>query len=264
MKNQVINYIIPKSTNILNLHIEKRFISENFENHFHDFYEIEFILSGKCVHYINGVPFESGPDSIIFLTPTDMHSVVITEPITALNLAFDATCIDSDIQAFCNANMYSHYIPNTYVNLLYEEFNTEFKHNLLLQKYLLNCLLIQISRYSEKTDIPLNTDNLSIKIAKYLKTHYKESITMSKLSKTFGYTPNYISNQFHKNIGKTVKQFIIDIRLEQSAKSLLTTSYSVTEICYNNGFSSLSNFLRSFKSKYGTTPTLYRKKLMIQ
>ena len=240
MKNKIIKKVTPENQiNSLNFSFTRRTVLEDYEIHFHDFYEIEFIISGKCIQYINGEPIECKPNSIIFLTPTDMHSATV-----------------------CDKSMYCHNISDTFISLLYDEYNSDLEYNLLLQKHLLNCLIAQIVRHAIICDKAIN-NNIPLEIAKYIQMNYNKSITLDVLSASFGYTPNYLSNQFHKTIGKTIKQFILDTRLDHAAKFLLTTTNSVTDICFASGFTSLSNFLRAFKSKYNQSPNSYRKNPII-
>ena len=263
MKNKIIKKVTPENQiNSLNFSFTRRTVLEDYEIHFHDFYEIEFIISGKCIQYINGEPIECKPNSIIFLTPTDMHSATVIEPIELINLNFDTNHIDSDLRLLCDKSMYCHNISDTFISLLYDEYNSDLEYNLLLQKHLLNCLIAQIVRHAIICDKAINK-NIPLEIAKYIQMNYNKSITLDVLSASFGYTPNYLSNQFHKTIGKTIKQFILDTRLDHAAKFLLTTTNSVTDICFASGFTSLSNFLRAFKSKYNQSPNSYRKNPII-
>lgn len=258
MKTKVIKKVIPEiDTNNLNISIVKRSVNENYELHFHELYEIEFIVSGRCVQYINNNPIECKPKSIIYITPMDMHSMTIIEPVQIINLNFGIDCIDFELQKLCDKCMYSHNLSDAYINLLCDEFDTTLEYNLLFQKHLLNCLIAQIIRHARICP-KYNNRNIAYEISRYIQTHYNESITLGILSGAYGYTPNYLSNQFHKTIGKTIKQFILDTRLEHAAKLLLTTTHSVTDICYASGFTSLSNFLRTFKSKYNQSPNSYR------
>lgn len=259
MKNKTINKAVPQNEiNSLNFSFIKRTVLDDYEIHFHDFYEIEFIISGRCIQYINGEPIECFPNSIVFLTPTDMHSTKIIEPVELINLNFDITHIDADLRFLCDNSMYSHNLSDTIITLLYDEYNSKLEYSLLIQKHLLNCLIAQIIRCSSVCHKSYR-NNLSLELARYIQTHYTQNISLNLLSQTFGYTPNYLSNQFHATTGKTIKEFIINARLEHAAKALLTTSSSVTDICFTSGFTSLSNFLRAFKLKYNLSPNLYRK-----
>ena len=146
------------------------------------------------------------------------------------------------------------------MSLLLNEYNSDLDFNLILEKMLLNCIIAEIFRYANVI-IPQKTNNVVLDIARYIKLNFNTNITLQSLSNIFGYTPNYLSSQFHKNMGKTIKQFLSDVRLEHAAKTLLTSTDSVTDVCFASGFTSLAHFLRVFKSKYKQSPGSYRKNI---
>lgn len=194
------------------------------------------------------------------MTPMDLHAVTIIEPTEIINLNFEASLIDSELSTFCDKSMYSHNISDTFMSLLLNEYNSDLDFNLILEKMLLNCIIAEIFRY-ENVIIPQKTNNVVLDIARYIKLNFNTNITLQSLSNIFGYTPNYLSSQFHKNMGKTIKQFLSDVRLEHAAKTLLTSTDSVTDVCFASGFTSLAHFLRVFKSKYKQSPGSYRKNI---
>jgi len=57
--------------------------------------------------------------------------------------------------------------------------------------------------------------------------------------------------------GKTIIEFITNIRLKQSIKLMEMQKYSLTEIAYMVGFTSLSYFTKCFKKQYGKPPSKY-------
>ncbi len=253
-------YFLENEADNTHLAIFERKKVENYHAHFHDFYEIEFIVSGRCIHYINGEPVECTANSIVFLTPMDLHRIEYPEPTELVTINFDIDWISPELRQFCANSMYSHNTKDIYIKLLIEEYKLQREYNLILERNLLNCLitefLINAMAVGSKKQ-----DDVSFKIARYIQNNYKNNITLEIISKKFGYTPNYISSKFHKAIGKTIKRFIIDVRLEAAQRLLLTTDSSVTTICFCVGFTSLAHFLRTFKEKYGKSPNAYRKSL---
>lgn len=242
-----------------NFVISHRHLTKDYFLHFHDFYELEYVISGKAVHYINGEAIECAANSIVFLTPLDLHRISITEPVEFININFEPSFIESELSSLFEKGMYCHNIEDTYINLIFKEFNSNLEYNLSLVKLLLNCLICEISR-DANVAIPQSSSNVSIEIARYIKANYTTNITLDLLSEKFGYTPNYLSSQFHKSIGITIKQFLNDTRLENAAKSLLTTTQPITDICFQSGYTSLAHFLRAFKAKYNESPGSYRRK----
>jgi len=70
-------------------------------------------------------------------------------------------------------------------------------------------------------------------------------------------------SQLHRKIklktGKSVSQFIRDVRLEEAIKLLKSDSETVSEIAYKVGFSSSTYFNRCFRQVYGIAPGEVRK-----
>ena len=97
------------------------------------------------------------------------------------------------------------------------------------------------------------------KICEYVNTHYKNNIHLEDLANLVGMTPESLSRFFKIRSGKTISEYIIDIRLGYAARLLADTTNSVAEICYDCGFNNLSNFNRTFKKKKGCTPKEFRE-----
>ncbi len=98
-----------------------------------------------------------------------------------------------------------------------------------------------------------------LKIRQYINTHYKEPIRLEELAELVGMTPVALSRFFKIRSGKTISDYLIDIRLGFAARLLADTTNSISEICYDCGFNNLSNFNRIFKKKKGCTPKEFRE-----
>ena len=73
-------------------------------------------------------------------------------------------------------------------------------------------------------------------------------------------SPSHLSRLFHKSTGMTYQEYVTRFRLEHACKLLTTTNRPVTEIAFDSGFQSISQFHRSFKANYGERPLEYRLK----
>lgn len=106
------------------------------------------------------------------------------------------------------------------------------------------------------------------KVEMYINKHFKEEIRLAELAKLSDMSIGSFSKFFKKRTGKTLSEYLINIRLGYAARQLVESTMSVAEICYDSGFNNLSNFNRIFKKRKGISPkqfrmTFYKKKRII-
>ena len=99
-----------------------------------------------------------------------------------------------------------------------------------------------------------------LKVKDYINTHINDELRLEQLANLVGMTPTAFSRFFKLRTGKTFSEYIIDIRLGHAARLLLDTTDSVSEICWDCGFNTLSNFNRLFRKRKGCSPTEFREK----
>lgn len=87
---------------------------------------------------------------------------------------------------------------------------------------------------------------------------YSESISLVRLAGSASCSVAYLSRSFKNAVGISVYRYLTEFRLKK-ARKLLMEGASVTEVCYAVGFTDTSNFIRTFKEKYGITPYKFSK-----
>lgn len=102
---------------------------------------------------------------------------------------------------------------------------------------------------------------LHIKIADYIKEHLSETITVDDLCNEFN-VPRYILYKMFKTENNcSIKQYILDKKLQAALDLLKNTDMSVGNIAIQVGFSDYNYFIQFFKSRMnGITPYQYRVK----
>ena len=96
------------------------------------------------------------------------------------------------------------------------------------------------------------------KVKAYIDENYSKSLTLSGLSDLVGMSPVAFSRFFRQRTGRTLTDYIVDIRLGYAARMLVDSTKNISEICYECGFNNLSNFNRTFKAKRNYTPRGFR------
>lgn len=96
-------------------------------------------------------------------------------------------------------------------------------------------------------------------IRKYIRQHLDCDLSVTEIAEYVGMNPEYLTKLFKKNTGYTLKEYIINEKMESAKLLLATTSLPVTLISSHVGYGNYSNFTRSFKQLVGCTPMEYRK-----
>lgn len=87
----------------------------------------------------------------------------------------------------------------------------------------------------------------------------REDLRIELIAEQLGFTPRAFSRKFKKVSGRTPSEFIKEVRFEQAARLLKTTTLTVQEVMYRVGISNKSYFYREFQLKYGVKPKEYRQ-----
>lgn len=97
------------------------------------------------------------------------------------------------------------------------------------------------------------------RILYYVQSNFKSPITREELAELSGYSPQYVSQLFRKNLGMTMQEYLNNLRLETARRDLMSKNDSITSIIHENGFSSPKYFTKIFKEKYGVSAREFRK-----
>ena len=96
-------------------------------------------------------------------------------------------------------------------------------------------------------------------ILQYIKRYHSQSITLDDICRHFGCSRSYVSHLFKKNTGKSFREYLTELRIEDAKYLLKYSNLTVTEIALSVGFGDSTYFSNVFKAKVGTSPCAYRK-----
>lgn len=96
------------------------------------------------------------------------------------------------------------------------------------------------------------------KAVTFIAQHYAEPLTLEQLAGHVGLSPAYFSSLFKQGTGSTFREYLNQIRVEESKRLLTMTSYSLVDIAMAMGFSDQSYYSKVFKKYTGLTPKQYR------
>jgi AraC-like DNA-binding protein len=94
-----------------------------------------------------------------------------------------------------------------------------------------------------------------------IRDYYTAAVTLEDCAHEAGLSPWHLLRSFREVFGETPKEFHTRLRVEQAKHLLTVTNRSVTEICFDVGFSSLGTFSVLFKRHVGLSPKDFRRKI---
>jgi transcriptional regulator GlxA family with amidase domain len=89
----------------------------------------------------------------------------------------------------------------------------------------------------------------------------EEELTLAELSLEADLSPWHFLRAFRQSFGETPKAYLTRLRLERARELLTISSRSVTEICFDLGFSSLGSFSTLFHRHVGLSPAEFRRRV---
>ena len=95
-------------------------------------------------------------------------------------------------------------------------------------------------------------------VISYINTNYKNKITNSILAKLTGYHEYHLNRIFKKQVGITIHKFIMQVRINEAKKLLMTTDIPIYSIAEATGFNSDTHLSNCFKTYFGYSPIEYK------
>ncbi len=96
-------------------------------------------------------------------------------------------------------------------------------------------------------------------VLRYIERNYSKEIRVSQLAKEMGLSRSYLSSCFKKQMGETVQDYLMRIRMEKAETLLITESVSIGQIAGEVGYEDQLAFSKVFRKKYGMSPSEYRQ-----
>lgn len=96
-------------------------------------------------------------------------------------------------------------------------------------------------------------------VVAWVERHFMEPITLKSVADRFYLNPAYLGRSFQKLTGKSLKQYVNDLRIEEAKRLLRTTDKLIYEIAGQTGFAESKYFVSRFTQLVGCSPLEYRK-----
>lgn len=285
--------ISPEKGNILNqadlfAHSDLMILTHEFEAnnssfHGHDFFEINYVLTGICHQNLDRqkeITLKRG--NVCIMNPNAMHSCTIESECDAvINLLVRTELINNIFMSFTSENTFfgrfflQYMMPDAknerdyllfenkfdpYTDFLIERIAYEsleqIPYSAFNQRNLLSLLLSHLLETSlnKSSGADLKTEQM----IEYISSHI-QNVSLQTVADHFHMHPNYLSSYIKKNTGKNYAEIVSNIRLTQAQNLLANTPLSIDAISEQLGYADSLSFYNMFKRITGITPSKYRK-----
>jgi AraC-like DNA-binding protein/mannose-6-phosphate isomerase-like protein (cupin superfamily) len=254
--------------------------------HHHDFIEIIFITKGKGVQVISNNEYNVCEGDIFILQGFQNHYFKDASKAEIINVMFDPAkspglisdeikMIDGYSALFILEPRYrdrmhfknmlhlnqvdlarSEYILN---NMLHEITLKEPGYELYLKNKLEEIILF-ISRKYSQISIPKAKSLVQIgKAINYIETNFNTSIYIQQLADISFMSIRNLQRIFKDATGLSPNEYLLEHRIQQASKLLMETDSDIYNISSQVGTADWIHFSKTFKKKFGVSPSKYRK-----
>jgi AraC-like DNA-binding protein len=97
-----------------------------------------------------------------------------------------------------------------------------------------------------------------VKAKRFINAHLEEKLSLDLVSGHVGVSPFYFCKLFKQATDMTLTEYVNRRRVEWAKRKLINPNSRVTEVAFDVGFQSVSQFNRSFLKYVGVSPTRFR------
>ena len=247
--------------------------------HPHKYAELYVSLEGRTTDVVNGQESKTLPLDVFVLTRDVMHGQINTSDYRYCIFKFDMDALvrrlgegalNGGFQSIFlidpalrrdgggSANMQIDPLTAEYAELaarlLKREGAGEVADELFLSLVLLICKSATVGRGERR-----EARDVVAEAALYMNRHYSECLSLAHLAHRSGYSPRHFARAFGLYLGTSPMKYLTEVRLARAAALLSENKLAITDIASAVGMSDSSTFAKSFRRKFGITPTEYRK-----
>lgn len=249
--------------------------------HRHGFFELVYILRGTAVHRLEKTTATLHQGDYFIIDTGTVHCYEEVDGLEIVNCLFLPEYIDRALEncptlaaLLSNQTMRFgvmldvkaadrvFYDEDGSVGRLIRQMEQEYAERKTGHMELLRCLLTQVlvkAVRASEMKMPM-IHPATTAAAEYLREHIDQPLSLEKLGDRCGYTSQYISSLFHRDMGMTLQSFLQHLRVEYACQ-LMEKGCCTTEAAALVGYGDIKHFARVFRKCRGITPKQYCKSL---
>lgn len=244
-------------------------------------YEMILVIQGEVAATIAHRTYRLRRGSLVFVGRLESHSFLIQKtPYVRYLSTFSSDRLLENIREnqllaifLCRPDTFRHVIQLDEETLgrvtpIFEQFTwesgSEEPFSLSKCASLLNLLLIELYRYDADAFPAWSNSNAQTAVVaaqRYMVQNFCRPLTLEEVAAHTYVSPHTLSVAFGQMLGLSFKNYLILLRIAESKRLLLSTDLPIADIAGRVGYSNVNNFIKMFRSRVGTTPLQYRRRV---
>lgn len=235
-----------------------------------DNYVLHFIVDGKGKFTIDGTTtqLKTGDMFILPKGKVAFYQADDEHPWTYLWVGFSGSKVENILNKtqlldhyFCHSTLESKVLDQIVKLTQFREQKLDDITELQLIAELYKLLAFLIEEFPSKamSDSSILIQNYIKQAKKIIHTQYGNPLKISDIAKKLNLNRSYLYKIFKEETGYSLKDYLIQIRMEKSADLLTSTTFHISEIANAVGFPDALAFSKAFKKHFGQSPSNYRK-----
>ena len=236
-------------------------------HHYHDFYELYYMMSGNCNYFIDDKVYEVMAGDVVLIPSGVIHRTnYISSEHTRILIECSENMVPDSVKNSLSSMLYLYRnmpINKEFYNL-YKKFDKEVNdpdaYSCEVVKNMIQMIFYTLARTKSLTKESRKKNNMIEDVVSYVKENFSQPINLSQVAKDHFISQEHLSRTFKKHTGFGFNEYLTLVRL-QHAEQLLKSDdrMSISTIAYNCGFNDSNYFSDKFKKVYGTSPLKYSK-----
>ena len=189
----------------------------NTPAHFHRCIEILYVTEGAVACEASGTRFQGGADDIIFVHKCGVHALVPAPSYLNFVLIIGPRYSDDFAGIFQTETLPAHLSDKEFNRTLLPHFKALDKlkdaPDLVVKGYVDIIVGSLLAHYERVPVAPTPNIGTIVAALNYIDDHYREPLSLEKLSGVFGYNKYYFSRLFNSYIGESLNGYINAVRV---------------------------------------------------
>ena len=250
--------------------------------HDHNHSEIVVIPNGNGTHLLDGKEVEIKTGDLLVVHPGFVHAYDHVENLEVINIIYDARRLYLPILDAGRLPLFNTFFPIDahsvrctaepvltlsppelkkilgIIQRMKQELNSKQPGCSFFSLALLMEIIVSIGRLHHETEAKETVPFRIGTSLEYIKTHYRNPISVEQLAKKAGMSRRSFFQHFKNAAGCGPIQYLIQLRISRAVDLLLQSDLRINEIAYQCGFPDSNHFCKVFRMQMGISPRQFR------